>query len=671
MLIPPFLAAAALAAPGASPSTPPAADDRDREPAIIVTAPTQADEAQRRADRTPSGADVVRYADYADKTVVSLRDALAFSPGIYLQPRYGQEVRISIRGSGISRGFHMRGLTLLQDGVPINLADDNGDFQELEPIFLDHLEVYRGSNALRFGSGTLGGAINGVTPRGTSASGLYIRADAGSFDTARLLLTAGGASGPGDFWAGISGDTSDGDRNHARRRSVRFHGNAGIDIAPGVTTRFYGSANAIYQQLPGALSSQVALTRPRTGNFVGDQRRDITSIRVQNRTTVTLPGGELNVGIFLNDKSLYHPIFEVIDNASVDRGGYARVEWARGPVELTLGGEIRIGDTNARRFVNANGRRGAPTFQADQRARTSNVYGEARVTPVSGLSLIGGLVWTDGWRAQQINFSRGPVNQSGRAEFSQVSPKLGILYAPTPDIQLYANVSRSAELPGFNELGQITSFVPLEAQRGWTKEIGTRGRGGPVEWDVTYYRSDLTGELLQFTVVQDIPATTFNAGRTRHQGVEAGLTGQPTPLVRLRGTYLWSDFRFRDDRQYGDNRLPVIPVHMLRGEVRIGTDALHVAPSVEWVPDGAFADYENSFRVGGYALIGVTAGLTLGNAFDLFVDARNLTDRNAIGDISAVVRGNPAAATFVPVASRAIYQPVERRALFAGIRKRF
>ena len=27
----------------------------------------------------------------------------------------------------------MRGLTLLQDGIPINLADDNGDFQELDP----------------------------------------------------------------------------------------------------------------------------------------------------------------------------------------------------------------------------------------------------------------------------------------------------------------------------------------------------------------------------------------------------------------------------------------------------------------------------------------------------------------------------------------------------------
>ena len=149
----------------------------DPQRTIIVTGERAAKEAEERAAQTPGGTDVVTYDEYADKSLVSLRDTLAFSPGVYLQPRYGQEVRISIRGSGLSRGYHMRGLTLLQDGVPINLADDNGDFQELEPIFFEYLEVYRGANALRFGSGTLGGAINGVTPTGATAGGLYLRAE--------------------------------------------------------------------------------------------------------------------------------------------------------------------------------------------------------------------------------------------------------------------------------------------------------------------------------------------------------------------------------------------------------------------------------------------------------------------------------------------------------------
>src|SRR3546814_5328233 len=84
---------------------------------IIVTAPQLTSEAEERAAKTAGGVDVVSHRDYADKSIVSLRDTLAFSPGVYVQPRYGQEVRISIRGSGLSRGYHMPGLPLLQDGV--------------------------------------------------------------------------------------------------------------------------------------------------------------------------------------------------------------------------------------------------------------------------------------------------------------------------------------------------------------------------------------------------------------------------------------------------------------------------------------------------------------------------------------------------------------------------
>ena len=75
-----------------------ATDAGDDGSTIIVVARTQTSAAEAVAAATPGGTDVVSYDDYADKSPVSLRDVLAFSPGVYLQPRYGQEVRISIRG---------------------------------------------------------------------------------------------------------------------------------------------------------------------------------------------------------------------------------------------------------------------------------------------------------------------------------------------------------------------------------------------------------------------------------------------------------------------------------------------------------------------------------------------------------------------------------------------
>lgn len=638
----------------------------DDEPTIIVNGQRVADAAEAQAKATPGGTDVVTYKDYADKSLVSLRDTLGFSPGVYTQPRFGQEVRISIRGSGLSRGFHMRGLTLLQDGIPINLADDNGDFQELEPIFFSHLEVYRGANALRFGSGTLGGAINGVTPTGRDSSGVYLRADGGSFGMLRGLATIGGTSGPADYWAGVSADTSDGDRDHAKRHSLRFHGNVGLRLSDVVSTRFYASINRINQQLPGALTRTVALTAPKTGNFAGDQQRDIDSMRFQNRTSFDWGQTKLNVGLFLNAKDLFHPIFQVIDQKSTDVGAFARIDHEAGPLEFTLGGEIRRGTIAAKQFVNVNGKRAAPTFNADQDARTANLYGEIRYKPMASLTLVAGGIYADGFRKRHVLFSTTPA-QDGRVSFSTFSPKFGLLFEPANDIQFFANYSRSAEFPGFGEVfqsvaGTSTFIGSIAPQRAWTAEIGTRGSAGFVHWDIAAYRATLKGEMLQYSIASNIPAATFNADRTLHQGIEAALDIEPSNWLRFRQIWQYSDFRFRNDVQFGNKRLPVIPTHVLRSEVRLGTDALHVAPNLEWVPKGAWADYANTTRTSGYTLLGVSAGASVGHGVDLFIDARNLTGKKAIGDISAVLTAT---------AGSAIYYPVERRAVYGGVRLRF
>jgi iron complex outermembrane receptor protein len=638
--------------------TPAAAEDA-ADATIIVTGRAAADQAEVTANQTAGGTDIVSHQDYADKTIVSLRDTLAFSPGVYTQPRFGQEIRISIRGSGLSRGFHMRGLTLLQDGIPINLADDNGDFQELEPIFFDHLEVYRGANALRFGSGTLGGAVNGVTPTGDNAAGLYLRGDVGSFDFYRGLASFGLGDEDANAWAAISADSHKGDRQHARRDSIRFHGNVGLQISDIISTRFYGSITTLDQELPGAMTRATALTAPRSGNFIGDQARDIDSIRIQNRTRFNWGNSHLDVGAFLNSKELYHPIFQVVDQVSTDRGVYARYERSGDVWSMTLGGESRWGSIDAKRFVNLSGKRGALTFDADQTARTTNIYGEIRVSPIENLTVIAGGIYADGFRKQSQIV---PAAVKAQASFDAVSPKMGVLWEPDAEIQFFANYSKSAEFPTFVELAQIAAFVPVREQTAWTTELGTRGTLGWVSWDVAVYRANIKREMLQFTVGPDIPAATFNADKTRHQGVEAAFSATPTNWLRFRQIWQYSDFRFVGDAQYGDNRLPVVPKHVLRSELRLGGDKLHISPNVEWVPQGAWADYRNTTRNAGYTLLGVSAGARIKNGIDIFVDARNLAGVKAIGDVSAAVVATPASA---------IYYPVERRAIYGGVRARF
>ncbi len=67
------------------------------------------------------------YRDQAGATTCD--DALALTLGVFAPPKWGQDTRLSIRGSGLARNFHLRGVRLLQDGIPINQADGSGDFQ--------------------------------------------------------------------------------------------------------------------------------------------------------------------------------------------------------------------------------------------------------------------------------------------------------------------------------------------------------------------------------------------------------------------------------------------------------------------------------------------------------------------------------------------------------------
>lgn len=653
-------------------TVPALADEAPDQARIVVTASPIVEEAAARVARTPGGVDVVSVEEFEDKLAVSLRDALRFSPGVYTQPRFGQEVRVSIRGSGLSRGFHMRGLTLLQDGIPINMADDNGDFQELDPQVFQHIAVYRGANALRLGGSTLGGAINAVTPTGRSAPNAELRIDGGSFDTLRAKAAYGWVSGRGDVWAAITADRSDGDRDHGARRALRLNGNVGLKISDRVETRFYASAQTIRQKLPGALSESDVLNQPAKGNFVGDQARDIDSIRLQNRTTVALDGGQLALGAFFNAKALHHPIFQVIDQKSQVWGLFASLDLVGQlggmPAELTLGSQARFGTGTARQFVNLSGRPGALTANLVPHAQTINSYGEARIAPLSALWLIAGGIYTHGER--RIDDRRFPA-RSGDVSFDSFAPKFGLLFQPAEAVQLYANYSRSVELPGFGELqqtplGGAPGFMPVGAQKAWTAEVGTRGAMGIASWDFSLYRADLKGEMLQYILDPARTPFTFNAGRTRHQGLEAGLDLTLARWATLRQVYQYSDFRFRGDTQFGNNRLPVVPRHAYRAELRLGTDSLSVSPAIEWLPQGAWADYANSKRVDGYATLSLNAQAVLRKGVTLFVDARNLTGERAVGDVSAVVDYSKLAP-----GAQAIFYPIERRAIYGGVRARF
>ncbi len=293
-----------------------------------LTSPGVSD-VQSNLSEMPGAVAVIPADKFADKFASNLEDTFSFTPGVFARKRYGQEIRLTIRGAGLSRGYHLRSIELLQDGVPLTQADGSGDFMDVDPSVLQHIEVYRGGDGLQYGSAVLGGAINLVTPTvHTAKAENLMRIDGGSFGTVRAHAEVARIIGNVDFFAATTALHSDGARQHSREDTARFTSNLGIRLNDDTETRFYFFYNAVDQDLPGTVSLGNAINNPdaaAVGALAGDQQRNVRSLRFANKTSFAIGSdGLLDVGAYVGYNSLFHPIYQTLDYDATSTGLFTR-----------------------------------------------------------------------------------------------------------------------------------------------------------------------------------------------------------------------------------------------------------------------------------------------------------------------------------------------------------
>lgn len=646
-----------------------------------------AQQALKEINNTPGGVALVPAAAYRNSTVANtIKDILDYVPGVFAQPKWGDDTRLSIRGSGLSRNFHLRGIQLTMDGIPINTSDGYGDFQEIDPTAYKYVEVYKGGNALQFGANSLGGAINFVTPTGRDPNPNGASFDFGAFNTRRLQVNAGGANGPWDGFVTASTQASDGFRDHSFGSSNKLSANVGYQISPDVETRFYLNANEVRQRIPGSVDRTTALTSPTTAapvNVANDWQRNIDTVRVANKTTIRLDDVKLEFGAFGVDRHLMHPIFQWLDYRYQDYGGFAKVTDDRviGGFRnrFVAGVNVVNGTIDAQQFVNVGGFKGAQTSSLRQTPENYSAFAENSFYFLPKVAFIAGTQYLFAVRDQHVNFStNGDLN--GRSSFSLWSPKTGLLWQVDPSWQVFGNVSRSAEVPSFGEsvspnfLNPTLPNIPffsIKPQTATTFEIGTRMKRPDYAWEVTLYRSEIDNELLcLYSAFGNCNVT--NANKTVHQGIEAGagaaifrdlFVGGPAPdKVWVNIAYTLNDFRFDNDPVFGNNQLPGAPRHFVRAELLYKhPTGLYVGPNLEWVPQAYFVDSANTLMTSAYAIWGLKAGFDNGGPVSGYIEARNIANKAYIASASIIDRANAASPLFEPGTGRAIYAGLRYR----------
>ena len=656
-------------------------------PAITVTGTASLTvpsikDAEEQINKTPGGVEVVPASRYLDGRATTMKDMLDYTPGVWIQSKYGQEdSKLVIRGSGLSRNFHLRGVRLLQDGSPINQADGSGDFHEIDPLAQQYIEVYKGANALRYGAMTLGGAINFVSPTGRSNPGLAARVYGGSYQTFGQQAAAGFGEGPWDAWLSFTNLSGNGFREHTNQSLQRLNGNVGAQIGSNVETRFFFSGNQVRNQIPGSLTQQQFWTDPRQGplaNVLQNTRRDIDSFRFANTTVVDIGDDAFTLQSYVKSKSLFHPLtFAVIDNNLLDWGVTGQYKGSRqlfGHRNDFIVGANYFGGTNRnRQFVNRFGVPGPLTNDNTEFSSSVEIYGENWFYATPELSIVTGIQFNWANRVLTDNYLVNG-NDSGAASYFEINPKIGALWEPRPGLQFFANVSRASEPPTWSELNPSVApgFAPLAPQTSWTAEIGTRGKlGENVGWDLSLYRSWVKNEL-QLLVVPGFggSAIATNIPNAIHQGIELGLNGtawrsERNDRITGRMALTVSDYRFDNNPTYGNNQLPGAPPYYLRAEARYDSPGgFYIGPNLEWSPQGYYVDNLNTtaFMTAPYALLGLKAGYTGLKGFEFFVDARNLTNQMYVSNVGVTSTATP---------TSQLYNPGDGASVYAGIQARF
>ncbi|MCX6163569.1 MAG: Plug domain-containing protein, partial [Ignavibacteriae bacterium] len=94
---------------------------------------------------------------------VSAKNVLADVPGLFLQSRYGnKEIRVTIRGYGTRSNSGVRGVKILQDGIPESEPDGETVIDAVDFTSLGGVEVVKGNLSSIYGNSP-GGVVNFIS----------------------------------------------------------------------------------------------------------------------------------------------------------------------------------------------------------------------------------------------------------------------------------------------------------------------------------------------------------------------------------------------------------------------------------------------------------------------------------------------------------------------------
>ena len=554
--------------------------------------------------------------------------------GAMIQRGSGEESLTALRSPVLTGAGACGAVLVLEDSIPIRPVG-TCNVNELFEVNLDQaaaVEVLRGPGSVLYGSSAVHGIINVIPPSPAEIPDFGVSLEGGSDDWRRLRLAASRDQDEGAagfvMQATDDGGWRDASGFEEQKLNAVWQG-AGGDGALKLSL----AGSNLDQETAGFIIGEDAYRDPAVARSNPDPEayRNATSLRFAAQYSG--PGGGEMRAYFRSSRMdfLQHFLLgQPIEKNGQDSGGVMfSVTRDAGGGTLVAGLDAELASSKLLQYQVGPTADGPPEANAirpagkhydyDVDSGVVAAYADWRRPLATRWALEAGVRVEHARYDYDNRMIAGNTDENGvpcpggclyarpadrSDDFTNVAPRLGLVWSATDATTVYASVARGFRAPEATELYRLQrqqSVADLDSETADSVELGLRWRSAEFSADVAAFHMDKRDVILR-----DSAGFNVSGGRTRHVGVEyqADWAILDAWTLSAAGTFADHEYRFNAAVEQGEmitsgNDVDTAPrdIHGLR----LRHDGSWLEAELEWLWVGAYwANAANTARYGGH-----------------------------------------------------------------------
>ena len=598
-------------------------------------------------------------------------EALNRIAGVHINNLGGEGHMASIRQPITTAGVYL----FLEDGLPTRptgFFNHNGLY-EINIPQSSRLEVIKGPASALYGSDAIGGVINVISKAPSVDSEIDINHELGSDGWQRSLLSV--SEGDGNLSARL-------DFNHTESNGFRDQANYGRQSLTGrmdnqvndrMQLRVIAAYSNIDQSGVSSLEMEDYQNNTRINRYHGDIGfREVEALRLSAVLAYEISDDKLLTltPFYRDNQMLMMPSWMVTYDPNIRDYEFTsygfllkyRQHFLDNALEFIVGmdfdstpstyREEKIEMTQTDEDIYTDYEHSGELnyhFDAKQRSLSPYIQAELQLNDQWRLNLgvrqdEFSVDYEDFLPADPINFShRRPA--STNIDYSNTSPKFGVVFQYSNDHQAYANYRYAFRAPTVGSLfrpGSSQKSTELQPVTSVSAEIGFRGQFmDNFDYELAFYEMNTEDDIV--SVIQDGSRLIVNSGETVHRGIELGLDYRVTSEVQLGVSLTRTDQSYKDftyvffsrscfcnqQINFAGNQVGKAPENLANVRLSYSPEKLSgFNTELEWDSVGKYyTDETNTQTYDGHNLLNLRFNYKVSNHLDAYLRGANLTDK--------------------------------------------